>query len=154
MRLQHQAGRHAVGARRLDLALRDREDGAADDLGRIGALHDAEHADAGDEAVDVDALVAEGLEQAVDEVGAGEIEEQDQHQLGHGAHHRGVELEQVAQHRPAIKLAEGAADAEQDADAEGADCDQDRVEKAAQKIAAPAGRAQGQQVENIRLRQL
>ncbi len=60
---QHQAWRHAIGPRRLDLPLRDREDRAADDLGRIGALHDAEHADAGDKAVDVDALVAEQLEQ-------------------------------------------------------------------------------------------
>ena len=120
----------------------------------VGALHDAEHADAGDKAVDVDALVAEQLEQAVDEVGAGEIEEQDENQLRHGADQRGVEFEQVAQHRPAIKLAERAGDADQHADAEGADGDQDGIEKAAQEIAAPAGRAQGQQVENARLRQL
>jgi hypothetical protein len=65
-----------------------------------------------------------------------------------------IELEQVAQHRPAIKLAEGAADAEHDADAEGADRDQDGIEQAAQEIAAPAGRAQGEQVEDVRLRQL
>ncbi len=67
MRLNIRPAAHAVGARGLDLPLRDREDGAADDLGRVGALDDAEHADAGDEAVDVDALVAEELQQTVDE---------------------------------------------------------------------------------------
>jgi hypothetical protein len=65
-----------------------------------------------------------------------------------------VEFEQVAYYRPAIELAECAADAKQDTDAEGADGNQDRVEEAAQEIAAPAGRTEGQQVENVRLRQL
>ena len=41
------------------------------------------------------------------------IEEQDEDQLGHGADHRRVDFQQVAQDRPAIKLAEGAADADE-----------------------------------------
>ena len=54
-----QQRRHAVGARRLDLAARDGEDGAAEHLRLVGALHDAEHADRRGEAADLDLAEAE-----------------------------------------------------------------------------------------------
>jgi hypothetical protein len=138
----------------MRLSISPGEDGAAYYLGRISALHEGKHPNAGGKAVNVDALVAGQFEHTIDEVGAGEIEEQDEHQLRYGAHQRGVEFEQVPDHRPAIELAVGAGDSNQHTDAEGANCDQDGVEQSTQKIAGPTGRTESQQVENARLRQL
>jgi hypothetical protein len=88
--------------------------------------------------------MAEHGQHLVDEIGAGIIEQQDQDQFGYGANHGRVDLEQVTDHGTAIKLAIGAANADEQAKAECAQRDLDRLEEADQKVRAPSGRRQRQ----------
>jgi hypothetical protein len=92
-------------------------------------------------------------EQAVDEVGAGEIEQQDQYQFGNGPDDRRIDFEQVADDRPAIQLAVRASGSDGDADAVGTGRDLERPGQPAQQIAAPSRRSRRQQLEDAGLQQ-
>ena len=77
--------RHTEGSARFHLSRRNRQDSAAQDLGRIGALHEAQHVDTGGEPGDIDPLVTETLKGMVQKIGAGIVEQENEHQFGHRA---------------------------------------------------------------------
>src|SRR5262249_9772671 len=81
-------------------AARDREDGAAEDLGRVGAEDDAEREDAGGKAVDLDVMPGKARERDR----AAEIEQQDDDELGDAADNRRVGVGEEAQGTPASQL--------------------------------------------------
>jgi len=83
--------------------LRDGQDGAAKGLGHVGAVDEANGQHAGDEGVEIHALlVAPQLQQVVQADGAAVKNQQHHQQLRHAAHHGGVELGQPHQ-RPAAR---------------------------------------------------
>ena len=125
-----QQRRHTHGARRLDLARGDGLDGTAQNLGGIGTLHDAKDGDASGDAGQLDGVVAVRAKEFVHGVGDGEIQDQDQHQFGHGAHEGGVDAQQIACDRAAVEFAERAKHADQQAKAVSAKGDQDGVPQA------------------------
>ncbi len=135
-----QPGRHAVGARRFDLPLRYGEDGAAQHLGRIGALDEPKDKDAGDQPADVNGSETTKGEHMVDEIGARIIEQQNEHQFRHCPHHGRIDFEQIARDRPAIKLAVSTARSDGETYCERAERDLDGVQEAAKKVASPTRR--------------
>ena len=56
MRRKRRTGGHAIGLGRLHLSLGYRQDGAAQHLGRIGALDEAQYRHRGGEPVDLEIL--------------------------------------------------------------------------------------------------
>ncbi|MEY9167344.1 hypothetical protein ABIE78_005463 [Sinorhizobium fredii] len=81
----------------------------------------------------------------VQEIGAGIIEKQDEDELGYRPDDGRIAFQQVAQHRSAIELAEGAADAERQPECIAANGDFNRMQETLQQNAAPAGRREREQ---------
>ena len=135
---QPQEGRHAVGARRLDLPARDGQDGAAQHLRLIGALHDPEHADGRGKAADLDLAEAQPGEQRGDPARAGVIEQDDEEQLRHGADEGRVAFRDPEQDAAAAEFCGGAAKSQHQPDSIGGEGDLQGHQRALEQGAAPS----------------
>ena len=101
-------GLYVVG--RFDLADRHCQNRATQHLGRISALHYAQHGNARSHARNLDALIAPQQQSFVHRPGDRVVKKQDQHQFRHSADNGGIDRQQIPRDRATVKLAKRPAD--------------------------------------------
>ncbi|MCY1451103.1 hypothetical protein D9M71_679550 [compost metagenome] len=79
------------------MSLGDRQDGAAEDLGGVGAEAQAEGDGAGGKGIQLQGGVAERLAQAAHQVDRAEVDQQNPEQFGNAAHDGGIGATQPLQ---------------------------------------------------------
>src|SRR6185295_4456342 len=116
----------------------NRKDRAAEDFAGIGALHQGQGEDGAPEPAYLDeARKAERAEDQAEEIGAAEIEKEDDEELGQAAHRRRVAGEGPGETPPPRELAECRRKAEGDTDEIGEDGDRERQAEPADELVAP-----------------
>jgi len=95
---KHLKTAHAVRHARFGLALGDRHERTTEGFRQVGTEDETEGADTGGQRVQVDVVViAKHRRDAVEQVLTAVEDQQDQHQVGNPANHRGIQIAQPRQ---------------------------------------------------------